>query len=74
MRYVSHYAVHRPREIDFVLIVHGHTYQKLGLSCCDTDVLSQLVATDHKVIRVACDSRVSHMRELSFVSPRQETV
>lgn len=71
---IPHDSVHRPREIDLIFIVHGHANQQFCLSYGRSDLLSQLVPVQYKVIWVAGHGSISHMCELSFISSRQEAV
>lgn len=71
---VFHDGVHCSREANFVLVVHGDAYDKLRLSDCPTDILTQLVSSVDKVVRIAGDSCVSHVRELDLVPSGQEAV
>lgn len=71
---VSHDAVHCTGEVDLIFVVHSHADQEFRLSCGDTNILSQFVPVDHKIIRIAGDSGVSHMSKLTFVSSRQKAV
>ena len=37
---VAHHSMHRPREIDLVLIVHGHADEQFGVSHGIPDILT----------------------------------
>lgn len=71
---VLHDGVHGPRKTNLVLVVHGDADEELRLARRPADVLAQLVPFVHKVVRVAGDGRVPHVRELDLVSARQEAV
>jgi len=43
MRNVLHDCMHRPREIDLVLVIHGNADEQLSLSRCAADILAQFV-------------------------------
>lgn len=66
--------MHRPREADLVLVVHGDADEELGFPHRPANVLAQLVSSVDEVIRVTGDSRVSHVRELDLITARQEAV
>lgn len=74
MSNVAHDAVHSPREVDFVFIVHGHTDEQLRFSHRPTNVLSQLVPVQDEIIRVASHSCISHVRELALITTWKEAV
>ena len=70
---VLHDTVHCAGEVDLVLVVHGDGDEEFGLAGV-ADVLAQFVSTITVVVWVACDGRVSHVRELDVVSSWKETV
>lgn len=74
MRDVPHDAVHGACEINLVLIIHGDANKKLRVSYGAANVLPELVAPGHKVVRIAGHGRVSHMRKFHLVSPRQKAM
>ena len=71
---IPHDAMHGAGEVDLILVVHGHTDEELGLSHCRSNILTELVSFQHKVVRVAGHGRISHVSELSFVSSRKKAV
>lgn len=71
---VLHDGVHGAREAVLVLVVHGDADEELRLARGAPDALPQLVAAVGKVVRVARHGRVSHVRELDLVAPREEAI
>ena len=71
---VPHDSMHRSCKVDLALIVHRHTYEELSFPHCAANILPKLVSFQHKIVGVASDGCVAHMREFSFISSRQETM
>ncbi|RCI08911.1 hypothetical protein L249_4922, partial [Ophiocordyceps polyrhachis-furcata BCC 54312] len=71
---ILHDGVHRPREADLVLVIHGDADEQLRLARRPPYALPQLVASCHKVVGVAGDGRVAHVRELDLAPPGEEAV
>ena len=66
--------MHRSCEVDFVLIVHGHTNEEFGFARGATNILSQFVPVQNEVVWIASYGSISHVRELPLISPREKAV
>lgn len=73
MRDIAHYTVHCPCEVDFVLVVHGDANEELRLAGI-VQVLSQLIASFYKVVRITGDSGIPHVGELDIIAPWEKAV
>ena len=74
MRYVFHDAVHRPRKIELIFIVHGDTNEQFSVPCRRSNVLSQLIALEHKIVWITSDRSVPHVGKFKIIPPGQKTM
>ena len=68
MSYVAHDAVHRPGEINLVFVVHRYTDEQLCFSCRSSDILTEFVPFEDKVVGVTGYGRVTHVSKFDFIS------
>ncbi|KAH0238414.1 chitin synthase, class II, partial [Aureobasidium melanogenum] len=71
---IAHDTMHGAGKVEFVFVVHGDTDEQLGLAGCVTNLLTELVATLNKLVGIACDGRVSHVRKFDIIATGQERV
>ena len=71
---IPHDTVHSTGETDFVFVVHGDTNKQLSLASGSTNLLAKLISPFAVVVRIGCDSGISHVREFALVTARQEAV